>query len=54
MHDWDPYGFQLSNRDICIFTQMEASCKNNSQSLFFLDSFVLGNHFYPNLEQCET
>lgn len=30
MHDWDPYGFQLSYTDICIFTQMGTSCKHNS------------------------
>lgn len=33
--------------DICIFTQMEVPCKNNSQSLILLDSFGLCNHFYP-------
>lgn len=30
IHDWDPHGFQLSNRDICIFSQMQAYYENNS------------------------
>lgn len=36
---------------ICILTQMEASCKNNSQSLILLDSFGLCNQYYIYLEK---
>lgn len=37
--------------DICIFTEMEASCKNNTKNLILLHSFGLYNQFYPYLEQ---
>lgn len=58
MPDWDPYGFQLSYTDICIFTQMEAPCKNNLSAfvrllvclfVFFFVFYAIT--FFPNSEQ---